>query len=600
MSLLKRLVGEPRAHVMLWMLAGKLNDPSRLVKAILEWDKQQFENVLAIHVSLLSELIVDCLFESPEGTLDVETRDQCWSVITKGLDKRHRRRNKHDRRWTAAADWSLLIRAIRAVEIHDGLLSRADGMVTALEQARRQHVGHTVDSQDACEIDITLQAGVTSPCPVVRWTAIWVAVALLNNRPHDVRHAFQQQLAEALAHDPNDNVRGIAARALPDLGSPNALTLLKGALKGDNVPVAAAAAIGLSRLATDDAIAVLCEAAASLFRSPVGSARDALLRAVVGSLEWHVDRVVKSKEEPALSRLLTDEELAGIFLRALEEPVLRAQGTGASALGKMGWAAAWDRLMELVPSTRPRSPDTQRRQASILYACDRLADALDRSRLDEAERLFRIVLRDREQLPTIRRPAVSGIVRLLMRGYRSAALANELLEAARDPDAAIARQAILGLLQLDPDEIFDDMTLLLKIVRPERRQMACLATRDVPTKTGVLLMQWLLRHDAHPDVLASSLDALGETYKKTRKRKITRPIEGLRDVECLAEFARRSLDHSRDAAPHVVSSALKVLEELVLMNLFRTDNHLVPLKEEMTASSGPPESRGARRPGQRM
>ena len=584
--------GDPRAYVMLWMLAGNLTDASGLVRAILEWDGQTSAMAAGNHpspvlssLSLVPELLVDCLFESHEGTLDRDTRDQCWAVITRGIDERHRSRRRRGERWAAIADWSLLFRALRAVQIHDGMLSRADDVLNVLEHAHQEHAsGLIAVSPTDAEIESALQRGVTSTCSVVRWTALWLAIGLVSAGRHEYCQAFQGPLAEALQRDPNNDVRALAARALPELSSVDALPLLKGAIEADNFRVAAAAAFGLGKLATDEALEVLHDAVTSLFTAPSGRDRDALLAGVVGALEMVVDKALHSrKEETSLQLLLRDERLAGVFRRALAVPAPVVQGTAASGLGKMGWAAAWDELTELFESTGQPSPEIQRLRASTLFACDRLARVLEVQRLSEAERLFRATLTDRRELLSVRRPAMSGIVNVVRRGQHSAGLSNELLEAALDSDAMIARSAEMALIQLDPTDVLEDMILLIKTFPPARRQSVCAAVADWPSVTGVRLILWLLQHDEHPEVLASSVFAISTAYEKASERKYMRPVKELQEVAFVVRLVEQLLELSGHSAARVVASTLGVFGQLMKLPLLRTTNQLHSLKEQMLA-----------------
>jgi hypothetical protein len=196
----------------------------------------------------------------------------------------------------------------------------------------------------------------------------------------------------------------------------------------------------------------------------------------------------------------------------------------------------------------------------------RSRDRRDVDRFGEAEALFRRPLSNRGEAPDVRRPAASGAVKLLKRGYRSAGLVNELLQAAQDPDATVARSSFVGLTQLPPEEIVEDMLLLLRSLGPRQRQLLCVAVRSQPTVTGFLMVRWLLDEDPDPAVLASALDAVGETYTKAREERDAELIETLWKSAVLSHLAERTLALSFHQEPNVIAGSLKIFQELLIIN----------------------------------
>lgn len=309
------------------------------------------------------------------------------------------------------------------------------------------------------------------------------------------------------------------------------------------------------------------------------NARDPRLVAVIGALETFVSRAVESKPDAGVR---ADADLARILLAALDQPLPLTRGTAASALGKMRWRPAWRVLKDIVEDLGDGASDTRRMRASACYACDQLTEVIDKSQLAEAERLFRGRLRDTAEVLTVRRPSASGIVKLMRRGHRSEGLTNDLLWAAQDQDEMVARSALVGLIQLEPAEIFADAVRLLSVFNAAQKQIVCAAARGQPTRTGLMLISRLLEIESHPHVLASALDAVREVYKRTREGTANLGDFGL-DVELLESLGSRSLRLSEHDSPHIIASSLGVFQELTHLEPFRRGGSLFRLRQLMLA-----------------
>jgi len=579
--------GDPNAHVMLWMLVGKLKNPGPLFKEIIAWAERQLElpreNSPVEGSPVLAELLVDCLFECGGSTVDKETLERAWELITRGLDRQQRSRRKHGGEWVALVDWGLIYRAMKAVEIHEGPTSHAKEVLELVEDLQHTPLlkGRILPAEAVRDFDERLRAGFRSECSVVRWAAIWATAALATKGREEVRLAFGPLIVEKLGQDPSPHVRCTTARVLAEMYHPDTLALLGSVLDGECRMAAVGAALGLSRLMTHESISGLKRKADSMLGEPSTRSRDPLLVAVIGALEWVVHRVSDSKGHSTFKGLLKDEAFANIFLRALRSSFPLIRGTAASALGKMRWTAAWESLKELVEIPDDGAADTQRMRESACYACDQLTAVIEEAKLEGAGRCFRRCLEERREALGVRRSAASGMMKLLQRGYRSERLVNTLLQAAQDPDIIVAKNSMLALFQLKPEEIIDDATLLLGTFGEEQRKVVCDAAWRQPTRTGILLIQWLLNNDATPDVLVSALFAVGKAYYNIRNSPLLPQRDDLREVDLLRNLARRAIDLSWHEAWRVVSGSLCVFQEIGKWGPFRTGNALFPLREEM-------------------
>lgn len=580
--------GNPNAHVMLSMLVGKLKNPAPLLKEIVAWAEQQLElprERLPLEAPVLAELLVDCLFECDGSTLDREKREKAWELITRGLDRRQLAKRKEGGEWATLVDWSLIYRAMRAVEIHEGPTHRAKEVLELFEDLHHAQLlkRGVLPAGAVSDVDRRLIAGLKSGCSVVRWASIWATTALVAKGRGEIRTVFGRLVGERLQHDPSPHVRCIAARALAEMEHPDALALLGSALDGECRMTAVGAAIGLSRLMTHESLSRLETKVESMLTEAPSGSRDPLLVAVIGALEAAVDRASKSDDTSTLRELLNDEALANIFMRALRYPLPRVKGTAASALGKMRWKAAWEPLKELVEIPDDGAADTRSMRSCACYGCDQLTGVIGEARLEEADRLFRGRLGDRQEMPRVRRPAASGMVKLLRQGYRSAGLVNDLLQAAQDTDHIVAKNSLLALVQIKQEEVLEFIILLLRQFDVAHKILVCVNVRENPKKTGILLTQWLLTNDMHPNVLASALDAVGEAYRKASAWRRREPPDFISDLELLSSLANRAIDLSTHEMPNVVASSLIALQVFAGMDPFRSQGLLFSLREEMVA-----------------
>ena len=583
----------PDTHTMLWMLVGSLDDPAPLLEALVSWAERQLampgESTAASESPLIAELLADCLFECRGGTIASSTRQQSWELITRGIDRRQRSRRRHGGEWSDLEDWSLVYRAVRAADVHQGPASRARDVLRLLEQIRhaKQERGRVLPANAVTGAQQTIDIGLRSNCSLVRWGAIWCGMALIKKGMPEVGPTLRPRLEQVLHEDNSAHVRCIGARALAEVSSTDAIGLLRSALDGPNQFVAVGAAIGLGRLASDEAVMILKNKARGLLDrgEKQSGTRDPLLNALIGALEDAVGRATKTGK---VSLILGDAPLVEIFLKALSHLLPSVRSSAASALGKMRWQAAWSKLRAMVEDPGDRAVDTQRMRACACYACDQLTQVIDDTQFGEAEDMFRGRVSDRNEAPQVRRWAASGIVRLIGRGHRrSAGLINMmLLQAAQDPNSMVATSCLVALVQLPPEDVLDDLILILDseafAYDKTRRQLVGLAVQRQPTKTGFSVASRLLIHESDPDVLTSALGAVGSIYEKAREGQVDLG-EDVNDVDLLEELAGRSIDLLSHERPTVVASSLLLVQELFQLQPFRRGGPLLQYREAMLA-----------------
>lgn len=253
----------PHAFPVLWMLIGRLLDPGPTVRALIEWMQEQLrtprESSVLTESSVLAELLAECLCEARAGSVDVVSLQHSWEIVTRGLDRKQRARRREGGEWVALADRSLLYRALRAVEIHQGPTSRAPEMIGLIQEIHETRLdrGGVLPRGAAPGADRTLLSALRSECAVVRWAAVWGTTALWKKGKAEIGRALRPTIEGVLAADPSSHVRCTAARSLAELSGAESIPLLAAALRGDDPFVAVGAAIGLSRISQPETLEIL-------------------------------------------------------------------------------------------------------------------------------------------------------------------------------------------------------------------------------------------------------------------------------------------------------------------------------------------------------
>jgi HEAT repeat protein len=509
------------------------------------------------HGDHLPTLLVDCLFEVQYRAIEYGLHDRAWQLIGDALDRTQRRARTKE--WALLTDWSLTYRALRAVELHESDHVAGRLLETLVEQ--RQQTGVVGASSLTTDDRAVVLGAINSINSIVRWAATWV----FGSMKHEERSEVVRAIESAITQDGATHVRSISVRALAQIRGLEAMPTLISALEGSDRHTVGAAAIGLCRLNTDEAIAAVKRRARQMLEADdMDDQQSAVLSAVIGALETTV------------SDQTADAELEDVFARGLHQARPQIQASSSSALGKMRHPSAWEELSTLA-ERKDREGQSQIVRGSAAYACDQLALVLEGSQYAEAARLFRSLVNDLTEPCEIRRPAASGIVKLIGRGYRDARLTNDLLRLARDQDLLVSRSALISLALLDPQDILDDYLLLVNGRSSKERQALCGAFRGRPSRTAFMVANWLLMNDVDGRVLASAADALAFMLKHAREYKRVRVPDGFQVVTMaqlirpgeLERIAERCLATSELPGIPERASSLVMFDELARQRNFR-------------------------------
>jgi HEAT repeat protein len=554
--------GDAESYVVLWMIAGKLRNPEPLIEKLVEWSQNQLElpreDLPATQSQELARLLADCLFECRPGSIGHDIRHAAWDLVTRGLDRLQRR--ARDGEWKDVADWGLLFRVLRAVQAHEGVLSRAEDALRLVKEIRE---AQGKQQPVTAPLDAWLASAYRSSVPAVRWVAVWATGALHDRGNDAIVTKFVANVVEALTKDDSPHVRCIAARALVGLEYPDTFTILRALLDGESHTIAAGAAIGLSRLRTEEARSVLETKARSLL-SDYASSRDPLPTAVIGALE---DVVAHARIEN-VSRVLGDPDLADIFVSALKCPLPIIKGTAASALGKMGFRTSWNQVKELVELSDNRDADMRMMRASAAFACDQLCSAIDEPDLGAAADMLQKWLRNAKEIPQVRRPASSGLVKIARRGYATEAMIRDLLSGAQDRDPKVARNCLFALTTLLQPRLVDDLIVLMEHFDGRQRKLVCEVGAIAPTVASTTLVLWVLENEKRVDVLLASLFAIQKICDKIQTSRLVGFPDYVRDLELFRRLGKRCVDLLGHESAVVVSSSIAGLQQLVGLSPF--------------------------------
>ena len=556
-----------KTHVMLWMLAGKLENPTPLFEEIVRWANCQLEmpreESPSTESSVISQLLVNCLFECPNKSLDLNIKETIWQLVTRGLDRTQRQLRK--REWQKLADWSFVYRALRSVENHE-ILSKADhvlSLVIDIRGIKKQKRG-LLPKDELSNVVMRLEEGFKSRCPTVLWTTIWTIGTLHARGLPEFSTKFAYTLDEILKNEKCPHVRSIAARAIVQLQHPHAFTLLKELLDGECRMTATGAAIGMGRLMTFEAVEFLKVKADKEMKSSVSSSRDPLPVGIIGALEQVVD---EASSKGKIKSVLKDEKLANIFMRALRNPLPLIKGTAASALGKMGWKEAWEDLKKMVEIPDNGEDDIRRMRGSAMFACDKLCLVIEESKFSKIVEFLRQKLRDKNE--KVRRPASMGFEKLARRGYFSKDILPDLFEGTQDSDPVVAQNCLLTLTHFQNEAIFNELTQLIgKFDSQQRKSMAYFIAKN-PTKMGIHLFQCLLNNDE--DVILTILSAITEASQKAfeKNRNYMNDADILRSlVQCCLEFSKHREAKIVVTSQYAIQRLIELLQSTNI-NLFQ-------------------------------
>lgn len=555
----------------LWMLAGRLKNPDILLKAIITWAGAEVEAIQGMAIDApspaIAQLLVDCLFECRRDKLSTNTRQTSWDLITRGLDRLQRRKRRKE--WNELADLSLVYRVFYAVRKHEGGLSRSEQILHLLDDIRsnqrKLQKGRVFPPDALNDVSARLQMGYRSSCATIRWTSIWITGRLFDVDQATLAAELFDSLMDLIQSDDNPHVRSIACRALARLQHPQTFRILKEVFEGENLMIAAAAAIGLERLMTGEAINLLMAKAPSVLSDESKEPHNPLPVALVGALEG----VVSVAQEYGYESLFHNEDLIKIFLRALEYPMPFTRASAASALGKMGWKPAWGDLRQLVELPDNGRPDVSMMRSSAAFACSRLCQVIDESEFNEAAKFFRQRLLDANEIPTVRRPSSGGLQVLARRGYFTKDLRNDLFQGAQDRDLRTALSCILALMRFTPSEVLEEVTIMIREFDRPNRKAVCGLVQNQPTRIGLMLILWILENDSHLDVLVGALFAVQESCDKAMGWRQYDAPDYIYDSGLLNSLVERCLILSQSETSVVVTSALGSIQQLCRLLLHR-------------------------------
>ncbi|MGH6689705.1 MAG: hypothetical protein ACREF4_03375 [Gammaproteobacteria bacterium] len=512
----------PDAHVVTWMLAGLTNSRSALFSDLIGWMEERLtaprEATGDAQSQVLAELLADCLLEAPAGTVGFRLRERAWELVARGLDRTQRRRRRPGEEWRDLVDWSLTYRALRAAALHEPATSYAGDMLGLLEDLRRVKAKEGKGGQLPPSV---LPGAVTqlvtflqSPCAIVRWAALWMVAALHAKGRTVVAAEFGDMVSRIFSDDPSVHVQSLAARVFAELQPARALGPLCERLNDTQRLRAAAAAIGLGRLASPQAISALKVKALQTLSEPLSPERDPLPIAIVGSLE----AVVSQPSSPVLS----DPELPVIFKHALAYPLPLTRGTAASALGKLRVVDVLPSLEDIITARPDKQSDTQHMRASAAFGYQDLCSVIAPAAMSGAANFLRSVLQDADDLITVRRHAAYGLKRLVERGHESAGTRSTLLDSARDRDSIVARTSLYALFAL-PTVTADEILLLRRRADSRRRIVLYEVAGAVATSKAIMVLECSLRDEQNALALATSLYATGDAVNNASKQTAATP-----------------------------------------------------------------------------
>jgi glycosyltransferase involved in cell wall biosynthesis len=146
-ALTRPYFNNPDSGNVLWMLAGILKDPNDLLGDLVNWAETQLvksgTEISSMQSPILADLITNCFFEARTHDLPSSLRQRGWEIITRGLDRKQRRQRRERGEWMTIADWSLIFRALTAVETHEGPRSYGGRVLDLIRDIRSANSDQT-------------------------------------------------------------------------------------------------------------------------------------------------------------------------------------------------------------------------------------------------------------------------------------------------------------------------------------------------------------------------------------------------------------------------------------------------------------------------
>jgi HEAT repeat protein len=567
----RRYASSPQAHVVLWMLAGLLPNANSLLTELNAWVEEQLsesKSEINFHSPDLAPLLVDCLFECQAESIDSALRQAIWGVATRALEAMQRRLRSKELRWKWLADWSLVYRVLRTIELNETTSNGAREIRTLLEELKAGDKdlqrGGILPEGIVLNVEARLRAALLSRTAPVRWLAVWTIGAFEERGRQEVSQTLSAEIRNILRCDADPYVRAVAARALAQIHYPQALEVLKEALEGNCEVNASGAASGLANIRPmkPDVIQILKSKAAALLEQANAHQRDSLLSSVLGALASLVDEAWDAKKDnryaaDELGAVLKDTGLTDIFRRAFEVDSTRVRATAASALGKLHSSDAWVKLFTFLDAPRTQTSSDNLR-ASVCFALQQLSTTVDDRELPGAFALFARLLRDKTEPWQVRRPAASALGNIAVRGFTTRELIDSLMSGAKDQDEAVAKSCLYSLLRMESDLVFEPLWGFV-LGFPSRRQLVCQIVFEHPNRAGLVVLDLLLDLDNRPEVVAAAVSAISRACERAERQKESYAA----DVDLLNRLAERHIALlARSLPPKLLAAVVSVLVEL--------------------------------------
>lgn len=434
-------------------------------------DPQRPSGTLDLHAD--ANLILDVLFELRDRTRMEQALEPLWELLAQTLERLQRRKRRYA--WERLQDPGLATRILNEAAAREG--GPAAALLHALQPA---NVNGMVRKGIPWNV---LVAARNSRNPAVRWIAVWASAVLRS--PQEIT------VQRLLDDDPSPAIRSLSCRILVKATPGTAAPALLARVDGPCQVTAAGAIIALGSLGTTAAVEALVARATAVFDAGADIA-DPLAATVVGALENHVAR---TRPEPC------PRELLAVFERGLASTNPGEAASAASALGKIGYLAAWDRLAALVSTSRAPLADPQLR-ASAMFALDQLADRGAPAVALGAIALYRGRLEDPAEIAAVRQPASSGLARLAKAGLLDDSALTALLAHLGDSSRSVILNCVRALSQnqqrLDPRAVARCVSAL----DATQRVRLCTVLARQPSPFGAVLLGEM-RRDDRADVISA-------------------------------------------------------------------------------------------------
>jgi HEAT repeat protein len=553
-----------------WMAAGLLQKPGVLIDRMCQWAVESpLREPYNSSRSDIAELLIDCLYECHSRNVSQGSLHFAWVQAARTLDTNQRIRGRHGDEWTELADWSLVIRILQAVKIHEGSQAQTGAIEDVLKSLRHTHEGNTVGRPN--EVIQSLRSALTSSCPAVRWIVIWAIGALsLKKWPMSVSERLRLlkpvfDLVEPIYYRDTDKyVKAISGRALVQTDHPQAFRILTKTLNNAEPEAAAAAAIALSAISSADVIPVLKSKADAVLLASPSDDRNVVLGAVIGALETVVGKMKLTSDKFSLQKTL---------IGALQSPSAVARSSAASALGRMHIVRAWPIIAKVFEA--PRTQETEGQRGSLSFACQQLAPLLtDTSERAHAANIFRRILSDNRESPNVRKPAASALGDLVRGDHFEIQDIRLLQKETRDP--AIRQACLFALTRMHSNGVAQFLIPLLK-EDISIRSSFCQVVAMHPSGAGLKALLWLLDNDKRLPIQLSAFHAIVKSTEQAKGRAHMDGDNYGTDEELQSQLAMRCISSSESRDEAIVLGSIVALGALFKLPLFKTSGALSEL-----------------------